>query len=105
MQPQQFLDGHGLTISRIAELSRGACSLDLSADAWRRIAASRTVVERMLSAGQTIYGVNTGIGSQKDVHVPAGALGEFSNRMIVSEATDFPVLSPRNERFAPRCSC
>jgi histidine ammonia-lyase len=90
MQPPQFLDGQGLTISRIAKLSRGACSLDLTADAWRRIAASRTIVERMLSAGQTLYGVNTGIGSQKDIHVAAGELEQFSNRMIVSEATDFP---------------
>jgi len=37
-----------------------------------------------------MYGANTGIGSQKDVGVSAAALAEFSNRMIVSEATDFP---------------
>ena len=44
-----------------------------------------------MASGATIYGTNTGIGSQKDVGSRRSAmLAEFSNRMIVSEATDFP---------------
>ena len=90
MQPLKLFNGQGLTIAQIAELSRHAGPLDLTAEAWRQVALSRAVVERQLAAGKTIYGVNTGVGSQKDVHVAAQDLAEFSNRMIISEATDFP---------------
>jgi histidine ammonia-lyase len=90
MQPLHVFDGKGLTVARIAELSRSAGAVVLSAESWRRIAASRSIVERQLAAGATIYGVNTGIGSQKDVGVAAENLASFSNRMVISEATDFP---------------
>jgi histidine ammonia-lyase len=90
MQPIHLFDGQKLSIAKIAQLSRGAGLLDLTPESWRRIAASREIVERQLSGGSTIYGVNTGIGSQKDVGVSADKMAEFGDRMIVSEATDFP---------------
>lgn len=90
MQPMHLLDGQNLSIHRIAEASRGPMSLGLTAQTWQRIAASRAIVERQLAAGATIYGTNTGIGSQKDVEVADEEVAAFSDRMIVSEATDFP---------------
>jgi histidine ammonia-lyase len=90
MQPIHVFDGSGLTIAKIAELSRRYGPVDLSPVAWQRVAASRAIVERHLASGAAIYGTNTGIGSQKDVAVADRELAEFSNRMIVSEATDFP---------------
>jgi histidine ammonia-lyase len=90
MQPIHVFDGGGLTIAKIAELSRRHGPVDLSPAAWERVAASRAIVERHLASGAAIYGTNTGIGSQKDVAVADRELAEFSNRMIVSEATDFP---------------
>jgi histidine ammonia-lyase len=85
-----LFDGQGLSIARIAELSRSAGIVDLSPKAWERVTASRAIVERQIAAGATIYGTNTGIGSQKDVEVAEKDLADFSNRMIVSEASDFP---------------
>ena len=90
MRPTQLLDGKELSVHRIEELSQSPISLDLSREAWRRIAESREIVERKLAAGETIYGTTTGIGSQKDVAVSAEATADFSDRMIISEATDFP---------------
>jgi histidine ammonia-lyase len=90
VQPIHFFDGGGLTIAKVAELSRRYGPVDLSPAAWERVAASRAMVERHLASGAAIYGTNTGIGSQKDVSVADQQLAEFSNRMIVSEATDFP---------------
>ena len=90
MQPIHIFDGSGLTVAKIAELSHRYGPVDLSPAAWERVAASRAIVERHLASGTTIYGTNTGIGSQKDVAVADQQLAEFSNRMIVSEATDFP---------------
>lgn len=90
MRPHHLFDGTKLTIAKIVQLSRGPGLLDLSAEAWRRVAASRQVVENQLAAGSAIYGVTTGIGSQKDVDVADDKMAEFGDRMIVSEATDFP---------------
>ena len=83
-------DRSPLSIGDIAVLSRGAVRADLSAECWRRIAHGREVLEEALAARQPLYGTTTGIGSQKEVSVGATQLGEFSDRMIVSEATDFP---------------
>ena len=90
MQPIHVFDGSRLTIAKIAELSRRYGPVDLSPAAWERVAASRAIVERHLASGAAIYGTNTGVGSQKDVAVADRELAEFGNRMIVSEATDFP---------------
>ena len=90
MRPIHLFDGTGLSIEKIAELSHRSGPVDLSPQAWERIAAARAIVERQLAAGEAIYGTNTGIGSQKDVAVADRLLAEFSNRMIISEATDFP---------------
>src|SRR5580692_1185133 len=87
MQPIHLFDGSGLSIETVSDLSQRFGPVDLSAQAWERVAASRAVVERQLASGAAIYGTNTGIGSQKDVAVADQELAEFSNRMIVSEAT------------------
>ncbi len=83
-------DGSGLSIETVTSLAGGAVRADYSVDSWRAIRAARAVVERRLADGAVIYGTTTGIGSQKDVPVESALLSEFSNRMIVSEATDFP---------------
>ena len=90
MPPLHVFNGKQLSIERICELSACSGAVDLAAESWERIAASRAIVERHIAAGATIYGTNTGIGSQKDVGVAARDLASFSNRMIISEATDFP---------------
>jgi histidine ammonia-lyase len=90
MQPLHVFDGKHLSIARILELSTCSGRVDLAPEAWERVAASRAIVERQIAAGATIYGTNTGIGSQKDVGVAPAALAAFSNRMIISEASDFP---------------
>lgn len=90
MQPLHVFTGSQLSIARICELSACSGPVDLAPEAWERVAASRAIVERQIAAGTTIYGTNTGIGSQKDVGVAAADLAAFSNRMIISEATDFP---------------
>jgi histidine ammonia-lyase len=90
MQPIHVFDGTGLSVAKIADLSQRSGPVDLSQQAWARIARSRAIVDSAIASGAKIYGTNTGIGSQKDVDVDERMLREFSNRMIVSEATDFP---------------
>lgn len=83
-------DGSGLSVARVAALARGPVRADYTVAAWRRIHAARALVERELAAGAVIYGTTTGIGSQKDVVVADALRNGFGDRMIISEATDFP---------------
>jgi histidine ammonia-lyase len=83
-------DGSGISVARVAALARGPVRADYSLESWRRIRAARYLVERRLAAGAVIYGTTTGVGSQKDVAVESADLAAFSDRMIISEATDFP---------------
>jgi histidine ammonia-lyase len=84
------LDGTKLTVERIAALAAAPEPLALSDIAWDRIRRGRAIVDAHLASGTPIYGATTGIGSQKDVAVASEALADFSNRMIISEATDYP---------------
>ena len=86
----EMLDGDNLSVERITALAQGPLTLTLAEESWRRIAAGREIVERALRSGAPIYGATTGVGSQKDVQVGAAQLSDFSDRMIISEATDFP---------------
>src|SRR5579872_6996204 len=83
-------DGESLSVQQVAALAAAPCRCDLTPSAWRRVAAGRAVVQQIIDSGAAIYGVTTGVGSQKDVTVEKGKREAFGNRMIVSEATDFP---------------
>jgi histidine ammonia-lyase len=91
-----FLESR-LTVERLNSMADGPVEASLSPSAWLTVERSRTIVEHILRSGTPIYGATTGIGSQKDVAVGQERLATFSDRMIVSEATDFP-----GPAFAPR---
>jgi len=90
MSSQEIISGSDLSIERISALAKGPVSLTLPRESWERINAGRAIVDRALRFGSPIYGATTGIGSQKDVAVTPDRLADFGDRMIISEATDFP---------------
>ena len=85
-----LFEGAALGIDQIAALARAPSSCDLTPAAWQRVAQGRAIVERALDSGAPIYGVTTGVGSQKEATVERAQRENFGNRMVVSEATDFP---------------
>ena len=48
--------------------------------------ASRELIEGILAAGQTVYGVNTGFGKLSDVRIPAGSLAQLQTNLVRSHA-------------------
>jgi histidine ammonia-lyase len=85
-----FFDGASLSVDRVAALASAPGRCDLTPASWQRVAQGRAIVERTLSSGASIYGVTTGVGSQKDVSVGQAKRDAFGDRMVVCEATDFP---------------
>ena len=51
--------------------------------AWRR---AGDLIESILAAGETVYGVNTGFGKLADVRIPADKLAELQINLVRSHA-------------------
>ena len=80
------LSGEPLTLAEIEQVAceRRAVSID---DATRHaIAANRELIERIVDAGETVYGVNTGFGKLSDVRISHENLAELQVNLVRSHA-------------------
>ena len=80
------LDGQALTLDEIGEVALAGRPVEVSAGALRRVAESRGLIEKILAAGETVYGVNTGFGKLADVRVPGDKLAELQINLVRSHA-------------------
>src|ERR1035437_1025797 len=81
-----ILDGQPLTLAEIEAVSLTRRPVDLAPAALARVAQSRALIEEILAAGETVYGVNTGFGKLSDVRVPAGNLAQLQLNLVRSHA-------------------
>ncbi|MGA7857075.1 MAG: histidine ammonia-lyase [Terracidiphilus sp.] len=81
-----FLDGQALTLAEIEGVALAGCPVAVAPAAWGRVADSRALIEGILGAGQTVYGVNTGFGKLSDVRIPAEKLTELQFNLVRSHA-------------------
>src|SRR5580658_1723801 len=80
------LDGQALTLAEIEAVSLCRRPVEIAATAAARIADSRKLIEQILAAGQTVYGVNTGFGKLADVRIPDGNLVQLQTNLVRSHA-------------------
>jgi histidine ammonia-lyase len=80
------LNGQALTLAEIEAAATGCRTVALAPEARQRIAEGRALVERILAAGQTVYGVNTGFGKLSDVRIPADKLQQLQANLVRSHA-------------------
>jgi histidine ammonia-lyase len=80
------LDGQPLTLAEMEAVALYARPVAIAPSAHARMTASRALIEQILSAGQTVYGVNTGFGKLSDVSVPAGKLAQLQTNLVRSHA-------------------
>jgi histidine ammonia-lyase len=81
-----LLDGQSLTLAQIEAVALNAQPVALAPQANHRIAQSRSLIESILGAGQTVYGVNTGFGKLSDVRIPDGSLAQLQTNLVRSHA-------------------
>jgi histidine ammonia-lyase len=81
-----ILDGQPLTLDEIEAVSLAARPVAIAPAALARVAESRALIEEILAAGQTVYGVNTGFGKLSDVRIPAGSLAQLQTNLVRSHA-------------------
>jgi histidine ammonia-lyase len=80
------LNGQPLTLAEIEAVALAACPVAVNPDARARVAEGRAMIEEILAAGQTVYGVNTGFGKLSDVRIPAEKLAELQINLVRSHA-------------------
>jgi histidine ammonia-lyase len=80
------IDGKGLTIEDVHAVARNHDTVTLAASARRAVLKCRNTVERLISEGQLIYGVTTGIGELARVHVPPAVGRELQKRIVYSHS-------------------
>ena len=80
------LDGQPLTLADIESVALAARPVSIAPDAVARVTQSRALIEQILAAGQTVYGVNTGFGKLSDVRIPPEKLTELQFNLVRSHA-------------------
>ena len=80
------LDGQRLSLAQIAAVACAKETVALSDSARHRVAESRRVVEAIVAAGRTVYGVNTGFGRLSDVRIDALELRDLQLNLVRSHA-------------------
>lgn len=94
-----LLDGENLDISSVAQVANAAQQPDsvqvsISPCAVSRILASRASVERMVSAGRTVYGITTGFGAFKNRLIATSEVAELQRNLLMSHAVGVGPLLP-----------
>lgn len=81
------LNGQRLTLAQVAQVAgEHGEGVALSAEAVRRMAASRATIERILATGRAVYGVNTGFGKLSDYSIPPDELRTLQLNLVRSHA-------------------
>jgi len=68
--------------------------LKLTPSALRKIRRSRGFVERAITEGQTLYGVNTGFGKLSDTRIEASHIDELQENLILSHSAGLGATLP-----------
>jgi histidine ammonia-lyase len=84
--PPLELTGRDLTVAQVAAVARQGARVALAEEARRRMEASRSVIERVVAAGQTVYGVTTGFGDLADVRIDPGQTADLQRNLVRSHA-------------------
>ena len=88
MPPQSLLlDGQSLSIDHVVRFARNpSAQASLDESALARLSASRSIIDRAVARGDTMYGINTGFGKLANVRVDAGSLEALQTNLIRSHA-------------------
>src|SRR6266545_6532751 len=80
------LDGQRLSLAQVFAVARGKERVALDAAARARVEQSRTIVEKIVAEGRTVYGINTGFGKLSDVHIEPSELRELQLNLVRSHS-------------------
>ena len=74
----------GLGLSQLRTLLGTRHELALDADCWPGVDAAAATVAKLIAAGETVYGVNTGFGILANTVISADQVAELQRRLVLS---------------------
>jgi histidine ammonia-lyase len=80
------VNGDGLTVQDVIEVSRGQARAELGPGVPERMEASRAVVAAAIAGDAPVYGVNTGFGALADTRVGEQDLRTLQGAIVMSHA-------------------
>ncbi len=80
------IDGNDLTFAQLFDVVFAGREVALNPAARARMEASRAVIERLVSRGETAYGVNTGFGKLSEVRITADQIRRLQVNLVRSHA-------------------
>src|SRR5210317_110415 len=81
------LDGTTLSLPEVLSVADGKATVTVSESAWAGINAARAVVDRIVTSGETVYGINTGFGALVRERISPEDLAQLQVNLIRSHAT------------------
>jgi histidine ammonia-lyase len=76
------LDGASLTLEQVISVARCGTRVELEPTAVARMATARERVERVLTRGDAVYGMTTGLGQHKRHRIAPDEIEDFNRRLI-----------------------
>lgn len=80
------LQGQQLSLQQIVDVALGREHVALGAEARARVEQARHVVQKIVSEGRTVYGVNTGFGKLSDVSIAQSDLLQLQLNLVRSHS-------------------
>ena len=81
-----LLTGNDLTFAQLYAVALQGERVSLSPEAASRMNASRAVVDRLVAAGETAYGINTGFGKLASVRISSEQVRQLQINLVRSHA-------------------
>ena len=92
--PALELTGRDLTVAQVVDVARHGLGVGIPAEARLRMEASRSVIERVVAEGRTVYGVTTGFGDLADVRIEPAQTADLQRNLVRSHAAGAGVPLP-----------
>jgi histidine ammonia-lyase len=83
------LTGDDLTVDDIVATARGEAQVRVTEGALQRVRQAREVVERLLASGESVYGLNTGLGAFYRYRIPPEQLERFSFATVADQTSSY----------------
>jgi histidine ammonia-lyase len=80
------LTGNDLTFEQLYAVALHGAKVSLAPDAIERMKASRAIVDRVVSSGETAYGINTGFGKLASVRISTEQVRQLQINLVRSHA-------------------
>src|SRR5579862_2986705 len=80
------LTGNDLTFAQLYDVALHGAKVSLASDAVERMKASRAIVDRVVSSGETAYGINTGFGKLASVRISTEQVRQLQINLVRSHA-------------------